>query len=69
MNNNIKNDMAVVSRVKHITDQQELEIVDFITQYSFKDEKEVYTNGTVLVPLYRVLDAIIQKGKPYQEGG
>jgi CRISPR/Cas system-associated endonuclease Cas3-HD len=33
---------------------------------SFKDSKEVYTNGTILVPLYRVLDAISQKGEPYQ---
>lgn len=69
MKNEIKNDVAVDSKVKHITDEQDLEIVDFITQYSFKDEKEVYTNGSVLVPLFRVLDAIIQKGKPYQEGG
>lgn len=69
MNNDIKNDVAVASRVKNITNEQDLEIVDFITKYSFKDEKEVYTNGTVLVPLYRVLDAIVQKGKPYQEGG
>lgn len=69
MKENVKNDVAVSSRIKHITDEKDLEIVDFITEYSFKDEKQVYTNGTVLVPLFRVLDAIIQKGKPYQEGG
>ena len=37
--------------------------------YSFKDSKEVYTNGTILVPLYRVLDAIEQKGNQYQTFG
>lgn len=36
--------------------------------YAFKDEKEVYTNGAILVPLFRVLDAISQKGEHYQEG-
>jgi len=36
--------------------------------YAFKDEKEIYTNGTILVPLFRVLDAISQKGEQYQEG-
>ena len=34
--------------------------------YSFKDEKQIYTNGTILVPLYRVLDAILQDGNEYQ---
>jgi hypothetical protein len=64
----IKNDIAVSSRIKHITDEEQIKIIDFITDYSFKDSKEVYTNGTILVPLFRVLDAISQKGKPYQEG-
>lgn len=64
----IKNDISVNSRIKHITDEEQLKIIDFIIDYSFKDKQEVYTNGTILVPLYRVLDAISQKGKPYQEG-
>ena len=62
----IKNDVSVSSRLKHITDEQHLKIIDFIIDYSFKDEQQVYTNGTVLVPLYRVLDSIIQNGEPYQ---
>ena len=37
-------------------------------EYAFKDEKEVYSNGAILVPLFRVLDAISQKGEQYQEG-
>ena len=63
---NIKNDISVKSRLQYITDKEKLEIVDFIINYSFKDEKQIYTNGTILVPLFRVLDAISQNGKPYQ---
>jgi hypothetical protein len=64
----MKNDISVSSRLKYITDEEQLKIIDFIIDYSFKDSKEVYTNGTILVPLFRVLDAIIQKGEPYQGG-
>jgi hypothetical protein len=63
----IKNDISVSSRLKHITDEEQLKIIDFIIDYSFKDSKEVYTNGTILVPLFRVLDAIEQRGEQYQE--
>ena len=63
----IKNDISVKSRLVGMTDEQ-LKIIDFIIDYSFKDNKEVYTNGTILVPLYRVLDAIAQNGEQYQEG-
>ena len=63
----IKNDISVKSRLAGMTDE-ELKIIYFIIDYSFKDREEVYTNGTILVPLYRVLDAISQKGKQYQEG-
>jgi hypothetical protein len=65
----IKNNVSVSSRLKHITDEGHLKIVDFIIDYSFKDSQEVYTNGIILVPLFRVLDAISQKGEQYQEGG
>lgn len=61
----IKNDISVKSRLAGMTDEQ-LKIIDFIIDYSFKDNQEVYTNGTILVPLFRVLDAISQDGKPYQ---
>lgn len=62
----IKNNISVSSRIKHITDEKDLKVIDFIIDYSFKDSKEIYTNGTILVPLYRVLDAISQNGEPYQ---
>lgn len=62
----IKNDISVKSRLVGMTDEQ-LKIIDFIIDYSFKDNQEVYTNGTILVPLFRVLDAISQEGNQYQE--
>ncbi len=62
----IKNDISVSSRIKHITDDEQLKIIDFIIDYSFKDTQQVYTNGTILVPLFRVLDSINQKGEQYQ---
>lgn len=68
MKEEIKNDISVRSRISHITDEKQLKVIDFIIDYSFKDEKEVYTNGTILVPLFRVLDAITQEGKPYNQG-
>ena len=65
----IKNDISVKSRLDavRLTDEQ-LKVIDFIIDSSFKDSQEVYTNGVILVPLFRVLDAIIQKGEQYQEG-
>ena len=65
----IKQDISIKSRLQYITDEEQLKVIDFIMDYSFKDSKEVYTNGTILVPLYRVLDAIEQKGNQYQTGG
>ena len=62
----IKNDISVKSRLAGMTDEQ-LKVIDFIIDYSFKDNQEVYTNGTILVPLFRVLDAISQEGNQYQE--
>lgn len=63
----IKNDISVKSRMQYITDEKDLKISEFILDYAFKD-KENYLDGCIVVPLYRVLDAIIQKGEPYQEG-
>lgn len=32
-------------------------LMDFVNSYSFKDRKEVYTNGAELVPTFRVQQA------------
>ena len=64
----VKNDISVSSRLRYITDEKDTKVADFIMDYAFKDEKEVYTNGAILVPLFRVLDAISQKGEQYKEG-
>ena len=61
----IKNSVEISSRINELNTEQ-LKVLDFIIDYSFKDTKEIYTNGTILVPLYRVIDAIVQKGNPYQ---
>ena len=63
----IKNDISVKSRLNAVTlTDEQLKVIDFIIDYSFKDKEEVYTNGTILVPLFRVLDAIAQNGEQYQ---
>lgn len=62
----IKNDISVSSRIEHITDEEKLKIINFIIDYSFKDKNQVYTNGAILVPLFRVLDAIVQNGEQYE---
>jgi hypothetical protein len=64
----IKNNVSISSRLEYITNEEYLKTIDFILDYSFKDTQEIYTNGTILVPLFRVLDAIIQKGEQYQGG-
>lgn len=33
-------------------------IEEFIEKYSFKDEKQIYTNGSVLLPVFRVKQMI-----------
>lgn len=63
----ILNDISVSSRMKNAT-EEERKIIKFIIDYAFKDSKQVYTNGAILVPLFRVLDGITQKGEPYYEG-
>jgi hypothetical protein len=65
MKEEILKDVSVSSRIKDISDE-ERKIIEFIIDYSFKDSKQIYTNGTILVPLFRVIDAIIQKGELYQ---
>ena len=65
MKEEILKDVSVSSRIKDISDE-ERKIIEFIIDYSFKDSKQIYTNGTILVPLFRVIDAITQKGEPYQ---
>ena len=29
-------------------------VEEFLEQYSFKDDRKVYTNGTILIPVFRV---------------
>ena len=63
------NYVEVSSRLKYIDDPVMQKIADFILDYAECDYKEIYSNGSLEVPVFRVLDALIQKGKPYQECG
>ena len=60
----ISDKIEIKSRYEHLPEDKK-QIADFLLDYCFTDHKEVYTNGTVLVPMFRVLDALIQNGKPY----
>jgi hypothetical protein len=59
----VKNNTSVTSRMAYLTDETDKKIANFIMDYADLDE-----NGIVVVPMFRVLDAILQKGEPYCEG-
>ena len=42
-------------------------IQEFIKDYSFKDEQEVYTNGAMLIPVFRMEQAYIFYGQQIRE--
>lgn len=54
----IKDAIEVVSRMKYIDNPKARKVADFIMGYAFRDTKQAYTNNTILIPLYRVLDAL-----------
>ena len=55
----IKDAIEVSSRMKYIDNPKARKVADFIMDYAFRDTEQVYTNNTIIVPLYRVLDALI----------
>ena len=54
----LKSAVEVSSRMRYIKNPKAKKVADFLVNYSFRDSEQVYTNGTILVPLYRVLDAL-----------
>lgn len=58
MRKGIKESTEVVSRMQYIENPKARKVADFLLQYSFFDNEGVYTNGAVLVPMFRVLDAL-----------
>ena len=61
----IKDTVEVSSRLPHI-DKELLPIAEFIMDYcSWNLHKDEWNQPTIEVPLFRVLDALVQKGKPY----
>lgn len=61
--------MAVVDNefIDIINDAESVDVVEieaalnFIRGYAFKDRGEIYTNGSILVPLFRVEQALVDK--------
>ena len=61
----IKDTIEVTSRMKYI-DEELKPIAEFIMRYaSWNLHKSEWNQPTIEVPLFRALDALIQKGKPY----
>ena len=61
----IKDAIEVSSRLKYI-DKDLLPIAEFIMDYaSWNLYKDEWNQPVIEVPLFRVLDALAQKGKPY----
>ena len=55
----IKDAVEVSGRMKYINNPKAKKVANFIMDYAFRDTEQVYTNNTIIVPLYRVLDALI----------
>lgn len=61
----IEEAVEVTSRMQHI-DEELKPIANFIMRYAFWNLYKDECNQPVLeVPLFRVLDALVQRGKPY----
>lgn len=53
--------------IENLDTEEKKKIANFLKVYCFTDEKEVYTNGTILVPMFRVIDALRQNGEEYRQ--
>lgn len=53
--------------IEKLDTEEKKKIANFLKVYCFADEKEVYTNGTILVPMFRVIDALRQNGEEYRQ--
>ena len=60
--------IEVASRLKYIPEDLK-SIADFVLEYSsWNLHKDEWSSPVLEVPLFRVLDALIQRGKPYMGG-
>ena len=61
----VKDSIEVTSRMAYIKDEMK-PIAEFLLNYAYWDlHKDIWGQPTVVVPVFRVLDAIAQEGKPY----
>ena len=68
-NININDAIEVSSRMKYIDDELK-PIAEFILEYaSWNLHKDEWGSPTLEVPVFRVLDALSQRGKPYRHAG
>lgn len=64
----IKDSETVTSRMRYIDDDLK-PIAEFIISYADWDlRKDKYNHPVAVVPLFRVLDALLQRGNQYCEG-
>ena len=60
-----KDSVEVISRMEHI-DEDLKPIAEFILDYALWDlRRDEWNQPTMVVPVFRALDALILKGKPY----
>lgn len=63
-------DVAVHSRARQMIDSDQQRLGAFVLRFAYKVKAEPNeTEERVVIPAYRVLDAIMQNGMPYCEGG
>lgn len=58
---------VAAAAIGNLDDPLKEKIAEFLLEYAFFDHQEMYTNGALVVPFYRVLDALMQNGNPYGE--
>lgn len=54
----LKDTIEISSRMLYIKNEKAKRVAEFLLNYMVKDENNVYSNGTIFVPMYRVLDAL-----------
>lgn len=65
----VVNFKIAVAEAGNLDDPLKEKIAMFLLEYAFFDHQELYTNGALVVPFARVVDALRQNGEEYREAG